>query len=118
MRRVIVNLLSNASEAMVGKGDDPSKFAVSDPRIRVATKAGPRGVEIVVSDNGPGMAPEVLEKILDPLFTTKTFGTGLGLPAVEKILHEHGGDLIVESTPGQGAKFTAWFPAQLAANAA
>ena len=103
---------------MVGKGGDATKFAVSDPKIRVSTMASSRGVEIVVADNWPGMAPEVLEKILDPLFTTKTFGTGLGLPAVEKILHEHGGDRIVESTLGQGAKFTAWFPAQLAVNAA
>jgi signal transduction histidine kinase len=61
-----------------------------------------------------------MRKILEPLFTTKSFGTGLGLPAVEKILEQHGGGLDVRSEPGKGATFTAWFPAasQAAENAA
>ena len=55
---------------------------------------------------------EVLQRAFEPLFTTKAFGTGLGLPAAEKILEQHGGGLEIASKPGQGARFTAWFPAE------
>jgi PAS domain S-box-containing protein len=112
LSRVIVNLVSNASEAMVGKGDDPSSFKCESPCIRVVTRRAPRGVEIIVADNGPGMTPEIIEKVLEPLFTTKNFGTGLGLPAAEKILRDHHGGLEIHSAPGEGATFTAWLPLQ------
>jgi signal transduction histidine kinase len=111
MGRVIINLVSNASEAMVGKGDDPAKFATRTPRMAIETRRTARGIEIAVADNGPGIAPENLKKIFEPLFTTKSFGTGLGLPAVEKILEQHGGGLDVKAAPGEGACFTAWIPA-------
>ena len=68
------------------------------------------GVEFTVADNGPGISDENLKKIKEPLFTTKTYGTGLGLPAVEKILEQHNGGLDVTSRLGEGACFTAWFP--------
>jgi signal transduction histidine kinase len=61
-----------------------------------------------------GMTQEVLSKIREPLFTTKSFGTGLGLSAVEEILEQHGGGLDVVSSPGRGACFTAWFPLRIA----
>ena len=63
-----------------------------------------------ISDNGPGIKPEDLERIKEPLFTTKNFGTGLGLPAVEQILAQHGGSLAVNSTLGSGACFTMRIP--------
>ncbi|MCB1377636.1 MAG: PAS domain S-box protein [Alphaproteobacteria bacterium] len=110
MSRVIINLLSNASEAMVGKGDEPDKVANPSPKITIATARSPRGIEISVADNGPGIEEAALPRILEPLFTTKNFGTGLGLPAVEKILREHGGGLDIRSDLGRGAVFTAWFP--------
>jgi signal transduction histidine kinase len=113
LQRVIVNLLTNAAEAMVGKdGGDRSSFAVQDPRIVVTTRLVERGIEIEVADNGPGVAPEIKDKILEPLFTTKSFGVGLGLPAVQKILEQHGGALDVRSRPGEGAVFVAWLPAK------
>ena len=112
MGRVIVNLVSNAAEAMVGKGDDPESFTTADPRILITTTLSQRGAEISVSDNGPGISDETLKRILEPLFTTKSFGTGLGLPAAEKILQDHHGGLEVRSAPGAGATFTAWFPLQ------
>ena len=110
MSRVIVNLLSNASEAMVGKGDDPARFACATPTVSITTRPAARGVEISVTDNGPGMGAEVKARILEPLFTTKSFGTGLGLPASNKILQDHHGGLDIRSEPGMGATFTAWFP--------
>ncbi len=110
LSRVIINLLANAAEAMVGKGDDPSKIVTKDPLIVVATRQAPRGAEITVTDNGPGMSPEILARVLEPLFTTKSFGTGLGLPAVEKIMQDHGGGLSIRSAPGEGTTVTAWLP--------
>ncbi|HKG72910.1 MAG TPA: ATP-binding protein [Aestuariivirgaceae bacterium] len=113
MYRVVVNLLANASEAMVGKGDDPSTFTTQTPRIVIATRRGTQGIEIICTDNGPGISEENLAKIREPLFTTKTFGVGLGLPAVEKALTEHGGGLHIQSQLDLGTTMTAWFPMDL-----
>lgn len=110
LQRAIVNLMSNASEALVGQGDDPSKFARPDPAIFVSTTLHDGGVTIEVRDNGPGMAPEVLQRIREPLFTTKSFGTGLGVPAIEQIALQHGGRLDVQSVLGEGASFSIWLP--------
>ena len=108
--RAIINLLSNASEALVGKGDDPKLRYTDTPVIIVRTKLTARGAEISVTDNGPGISAENIMKIREPLFTTKNFGTGLGIPAVEQILEQHGGGLDIESIEGQGATFTLWLP--------
>jgi signal transduction histidine kinase len=111
MRRVVINLLSNAAEAMVGKGKDAAPIVVEEPRIVVTTRRSGNRIELIVSDNGPGIDAETLQRIMEPLFTTKSFGVGLGLPAVEKILSQHGGGLEIASMPGFGATFTAWLPA-------
>lgn len=110
MRRVLINLVSNAAEAMVGKGNDPSLRTTINPCIRIRTRLADGMVEIEVADNGPGISPENIRKIREPLFTTKSFGVGLGIPAVENILTQHGGSLRIDSTLGQGATFTAAFP--------
>lgn len=111
LQRAIINLLSNASEAMVGKGGAGVQQVTLNPLIAVSTTLTARGIEIKVTDNGPGMSPEVRERVLEPLFTTKNFGTGLGLPAVEQIADQHGGGLEIESTVGKGSSFTIWIPA-------
>jgi signal transduction histidine kinase len=110
LSRVLINLISNASEAMVGKGDDPQKFKTPAPKISVITRKTQRGIEIDVADNGPGIAEEQIPKILEPLFTTKNFGTGLGLPAAIQVLEQHRGGLQVNGGLGKGATFTAWIP--------
>jgi signal transduction histidine kinase len=110
MRRALGNLMHNAAEAMVGKGDKMIPGATTHPLIRVETRRIHNNVDVMVTDNGPGMSSEVLEKVLEPLFTTKNFGTGLGLPAVEQIVKQHGGELLIRSMPGQGATFTLRFP--------
>jgi signal transduction histidine kinase len=106
----MINLVSNASEAMVGNGEDPSKFAVANPCITISTALENDMVVIIVKDNGLGIAPEILERIREPLFTTKSFGTGLGLPAVEQIANQHGGTLEITSQVGHGASFTIRLP--------
>ena len=110
LSRVLINLISNASEAMVGKGDDPQKFKTQSPKISVITRKSERGIEIDVADNGPGIADEQIPKILEPLFTTKSFGTGLGLPAAIQALEQQRGGLQGKGGLGKGATFTAWIP--------
>jgi signal transduction histidine kinase len=112
MRRALVNLISNAAEALAGKGDGGAKPGIKSPSIVITTRRTERGIEISVADNGPGIAPENAQKIFEPLFTTKNFGTGLGLPAVQKIMEQHRGGLEVQSSPGQGAVFVAWWPSE------
>ena len=110
LRRAVINLVANASEALVGKGDDPTKFVVNDPVISISTAQRKAGVELSISDNGPGIEPILVEKIREPLFTTKSFGTGLGIPIVEQIVTQHGGKLEISSTLGKGTTFTIHMP--------
>ncbi len=113
MHRAVTNLLFNASEAMVGNGEDQSRFAVLHPEITVTTTIDGEYVVLTVGDNGPGITPENLARVREPLFTTKSFGTGLGLPAVEQIVAQHGGILKIDSVLGQGARFTIHLPLQV-----
>ena len=110
LQRAIINLVSNASEAMVGNGEDASRFTTAAPRITITTKMNDGFALIAIRDNGIGILPENLEKIREPLFTTKSFGTGLGLPAVDQIVIQHGGILEITSEPGKGATFTIKLP--------
>jgi signal transduction histidine kinase len=111
MQRVVVNLLSNAAEALSRKSDGTVTDIVRDLRIETKSADG-GGVVLTVSDNGPGISEDNLRKIREPLFTTKNFGTGLGIPAIEQILAQHGGHLEIASKEGEGATFTAWLPAE------
>jgi signal transduction histidine kinase/sensor domain CHASE-containing protein len=113
LRRVMVNLLSNASHAMQNAAQkNPNKKALLE--IRIETKKTARGYEIALADNGPGIPAEHLTTIFEPFFTTKSFGTGLGLPACVNIMENHRGGLDVSSEVGKGTRFTAWFPDDLA----
>ena len=110
LRRAVINLMNNACEAMVGTGEDATRFATAHPRLSISTRREGKNVVISVSDNGPGISPENLARIREPLFTTKSFGTGLGLPAVEKILEQHGGRLSISSAVGKGSSFDIYLP--------
>ena len=69
------------------------------------------GIAITVSDTGVGIPPENMAKIFDPFFTTKASGTGLGLATTYSVVRNHGGNLKVESVPGQGTTFHILLPA-------
>jgi signal transduction histidine kinase len=106
LQRAIINLMSNASEAMLStKG-----FEAKDPAITIVTERKGAFVQIAVTDNGPGIATDVISKVREPLFTTKNFGTGLGIPAIEQIAAQHRGSLDIMSEPGRGATFTINLP--------
>ncbi len=102
LERCIRNVLKNAAQAA---GD-----AVSG-RIGVtcAQKASEQ-VLVVVSDNGPGISPEDMEKIFEPLFSTRMFGTGLGLPISKQIVLQHGGTFDVDSRVGLGTTVRIYLP--------
>lgn len=104
LAQIVTNLLTNALEASFEKGGGP---------ITVWLGTTPTGVELRISDHGMGIAPEVLPKIFDPLFTTKRFGegTGLGLTIVHDIVTgEFGGRIEVNTHVGEGTRFTVIFP--------
>jgi signal transduction histidine kinase len=105
MQRVIGNLLENAEHAMSEPlpGNRP-------PRIGVATRMQGGHLEIIVEDNGPGIPADVLPKVFEPLFSTKSFGTGLGLPTVKQIIEQHGGAIAITSTPATGTRVTLRLP--------
>jgi signal transduction histidine kinase len=107
LRRAVINLMTNAADAMVIKG-----VAVTErnPEIKINLYKSARGVEISFVDNGPGIPAELMKKIGEPLFTTKSFGTGLGIAAVQKVAELHHGGLDIHSEAGAGATFTIWFP--------
>ena len=104
LQQVLVNLMVNASQAMA---DQPG-----DRRLAVEASAGGGRVEITVSDTGPGIAPENLQRLFDPFFTTKADGMGMGLAICRTTVEAHGGTLTVESTPPHGATFRLSLPAK------
>ena len=104
--QVFTNLVFNAYEAMEAEG---GKLGV---RIANEYSDGRRGVEISLTDTGPGVPPELREQIFNPFFTTKRTGVGLGLSIVSKIVDDHGGWIRVEPNPGKGACFRVFLPAE------
>jgi PAS domain S-box-containing protein len=98
LRQVWVNLFQNAIEAMPKGGE-----------VRARIRAGD-GVRVEIRDSGNGMDPLTVEKIWRPFFTTKTRGTGLGLPIVKKIVEAHDGRIWCESEPSQGTAFFVEMP--------
>lgn len=104
MRRVLVNLVGNALDALE-QGDSPV------PRLQIAAGENLAATEVWVRvrDNGPGIHPDVLDKIFNPFFTTKDQGTGLGLALSKKIVDAHGGSIEVESD-ASGSEFVLSFP--------
>lgn len=103
--QVIMNVFINAFHA-IAEVDRPSH------RVRISARADAEFVAIAVSDTGPGIPPESLERIFDPFFTTKSqaLGTGLGLSISREILRRLGGELSVESVFGEGATFLCFLP--------
>ncbi len=103
LREALLNILLNACEAMEYSGN---------LRVEESLRPRPDGpfVAVTVQDSGPGIPSDVLADIFTPFFSTKEQGTGLGLPIAKGILEEHGGDLLVESSPKTGSLFTLMIP--------
>ncbi len=98
----VSNLLQNARDAVHGGGE----ISIT------AKRREDLAVEIVIRDNGPGIAPDKIERVFEAYYTTKTRGTGLGLSVVKHNAELYGGSVRVESELGKGAAFTLVFPAK------
>ncbi|MDZ4185355.1 MAG: cache domain-containing protein [Desulfuromonadales bacterium] len=100
LRQVFTNLLINALQVMPDGGDLGIVSATTDQGA----------CRITISDSGPGLSPEALEKLFTPFFTTRRGGTGLGLAISYAIVRDHGGSISVENIQGGGAAFTVLLP--------
>lgn len=112
IRQVVSNLVINACEAMPNGGNLSITLKNADLTANALSVMSPgRYVKVAVKDDGKGLAPETINKIFDPYFTTKHFGNGLGLTTVWSIITKHGGHIEVVSELGKGATFTFYLPA-------
>jgi signal transduction histidine kinase len=99
IKQTLLNLMINGTQAMTSGGEMILKVELLD---------GLADIEVI--DTGPGIPADAVTRIFQAYYSTKKGGTGLGLPMAKRIAQEHGGDLIVESEPGKGSKFTLRLP--------
>jgi signal transduction histidine kinase len=118
LRQIVINLAKNAVEAMEDTGG--SLYIITTSCWRKLTPQAGRQpemdqrahVRIQFQDEGPGIQPEVMDRLFIPFYTTKTKGTGLGLAICQRIVRSLGGVLEVASNPGEGATFTMYLPVE------
>lgn len=101
INQVFMNLVHNAAQAMPGGGV-----------LKIRTRTEGDRIHVRVTDTGRGIPPDVVEEVFEPGFTTKgeRIGMGLGLAIARQIVHQHGGEITVESRPGLGATFDVFLP--------
>jgi signal transduction histidine kinase len=120
LSQVFTNLLTNAFEALGGRGRINIRAVVeaveTDPAFATDGQTPTPTLNVDVSDNGPGVQSELSDRIFDPFFTTKPEGSGLGLPIVRKIVDAHDGRIDLTSTPGLGTRFRVTLPVANAAS--
>ncbi|MCA1562531.1 MAG: hypothetical protein LC753_08000 [Acidobacteria bacterium] len=112
LRQIFINLLTNAFEAMGGRGVVDivaTSVAEEDPTTSGDTQTGPM-VQVEVTDDGPGVPPDVMDRIFSPFFTTKPQGSGLGLAIVRKIVDAHDGRIDVSARQVGGTSFRVTLP--------
>jgi len=110
LTQVINRLLENAVGALTSPTWHPD--GQHPRRITVASVVAGPHVRLTIGDSGPGIPADVLPRVFEPLFTTRNFGAGLGLPITRQIVEQHGGTIAIESPPAGGATVTIWLPRQ------
>jgi PAS domain S-box-containing protein len=117
IHQVVLNLCTNAFQAMEETGGslviELEQVVVSPEVVRShPSLSDVEHVRLTVRDSGPGMDEAMRERIFEPFFTTRPVGkgTGLGLSVVHGIVRSHGGEIVVESTPGEGSAFAVYLP--------
>ena len=104
-RQVLLNLIQNAADAMEHRGGGT---------VRVSAERTGDAWRLLIEDDGPGIPPDVVGRVFEPLFTTKVKGTGLGLAIVAGIVHRHHGTIEVDSVVGRGTRFIIQWPSEIA----
>jgi len=104
IQQVIINLLTNAMDAMKDRPADSR-------RVFLSTRSdSDKSVTVTVIDSGPGLTTDQIETVFNPFYTTKAEGMGLGLTVCRLIIEAHGGHIWVENSPDGGAMFTIRIP--------
>ena len=101
IQQVLVNLLRNATQALDGSPPDADRGIV----VEIRTLRSEKQVEFIVTDNGPGISPELRERLFQPFVSSKPAGMGIGLSVCRRIVEAHGGTIDAEGTGSAGAKF-------------
>ncbi len=108
MLRAVINVCDNACQAMMDRlGREAAAY---QPQLRVSTGLRDGRVELCIADNGTGIDDEIRDRIFEPMFSTKSFGVGLGLPIVKRIMEQHNGGVEIDSRPGAGTSVILWLP--------
>ena len=105
IHQALLNLVMNAIQALPNGG-------TVTIRARLEPRGEPGFVRLEVEDDGPGIPPELADRVFQPFFTTRAAGSGLGLAVVKRIAEAHGAELTLESPPGRGASFVLTLPLQ------
>jgi signal transduction histidine kinase len=108
VEQILGNLTTNACQVMITESSSMEGF--TDGVLTISARKQKEMVEISVKDTGPGIPPENMEKLFEPLFTTKTKGIGLGLAVSRKLAEANGGWMDVDSSPGMGSTFSVYLP--------
>jgi len=108
MRRAVLNVYDNACQAMAEEPENNGGERKQELTVR--TKATKGRLELTISDTGPGMPSEVSDHVFEPLYSTKGFGVGLGLPIVKQIMEQHEGGIEITSRQGRGTQVLLWLP--------
>ncbi len=108
LRRAVINPIDNACQAVTDGAADGGR----ERGIAVETRAADGHVELAVADTGSGIPADVLPKVFEPLFSTKGFGVGLGLPMVKQIVEQHRGGIEISSEEGRGTRVVLWLPTE------
>ncbi len=104
IRRVVINLLDNAIQAMEPAAGD------GGGRLSLSARTEQGRLLLCVTDIGPGMDEAMRARVFEPLFSTKVYGVGLGLPTVKQIVEDEGGGVDIRSEPGVGTSVEFWLP--------
>lgn len=100
LKQTVMNVIKNAIESMYKGGTILVEMCVTSSSL----------LELSITDEGPGMTSDTIENLFQPFYTTKTTGTGLGLPFVKKVIEEHDGEIVIESELTKGTRFSLFLP--------
>ena len=107
LRRAFINVIDNACHSMM---DDSKQTVNKNAKLIISTSNSDHKARIEITDTGSGIKKEIMTRIFEPLFSTKGFGVGLGMPTVKQIMTQHNGGIEISSTEGKGTCVTLWLP--------